>query len=379
MMGASSAPPLGLPLRRPRLLRPGAHVFFALLLTHGASAALNVRLKGRAAAGAGDRQKVALAVDVASSQFPFAPVLSPNTYTGRWEFSPAGMGGFVMQGAQFGMLPMMPMFPGMAPAPARAAAPAPAPGPAAGPAPAVAHDVCEQLTAAVQGGPGQLISCQSFNYYGDGALAAPPSGCHCSAFTHRCPFEACTVTHAWEENCLEPPAAALGFTALSKAWYEVRSIEESVRGVVNCMYWLPKARGQTMPPMVSKKVLPKYANLRFEGANVLDCMKAGWDERSIAATKFALVTALGEPSITVFAIGCGSFHATVYGPADAVDRAKMKMFQPGFCFTVASLNPPPKFCVSRPHAPAAAPSPFGAPAPRRAPGGAPAPAPKAAR
>merc|ERR1719507_2530330 len=128
-----------------------------------------------------------------------------------------------------------------------------------------------------------MLDCQEFRYYNSGAGSSSPYGCQCGAWSSMCPFETCSAEHAWEDQCLAPEATALGFTALSKNFHTLplnslpapmKAFKHHPGTMSMCLYWLPKPPNPTLPEMRPlPSVLPKYANLRLEGADVFDCAR----------------------------------------------------------------------------------------------------------
>jgi len=274
-------------------------------------------------------------------------------------------------------------------APGPAALVAPAPGP--GPAPAT-PDVCNALKAAGdQSTPGQFMECQEYRFYAQGPLGTPtPQGCHCSAWSTACPFETCGARAAWEESCLAPEAAALGFTALSRSSHPLDAgvLPEPMGGFKDhpgiislCMYWLPKPAKQQLPP-VSVSAFDfthSYANIHLSVADVFDCLRMTSSPLAISQTKAAVAAALGGGGVTAVSVNCGGrtktgrtliFNALLRGPPAQLELAEATAATPGFCVKVPEV--PAKFCAGSPPGPGPAPAPQPAPAP--APGPAPAPA-----
>lgn len=126
--------------------------------------------------------------------------------------------------------------PGIAPAPG--AAGAPGPGPAGGPGGA---DPCPGLQGAAAG---QFTTCKAFAMTSSfGAVGnAPPAGCQCGSLEAACPLATCPVRAAWEENCLAPPAAKLGFTAISRMQQALPPGSLTI-----CTYWLPPPTYPSLP------------------------------------------------------------------------------------------------------------------------------------
>jgi len=242
---------------------------------------------------------------------------------------------------------------GLAPGPAASApsplaSSAPAPGPAA---PAVANPCNALLDLGKTGAPGQFLGCQEFRYYGVSLIGAgQPYGCNCGAWSVNCPFQTCDIGQAWDEQCLDPAATSLGFTGLSRNWHPLPSgsLPMPMTGFVHhpgifsmCMYWLPKPQNPTLPPMDVaglSMVLPRYANLMFQGAALNDCMKAMTNSATLEMTKQGLKDALGIPDISVVTVDCGSFNALIQGPPSSVEQAVAKATAPNFCFDVSALQ-----------------------------------------
>mmetsp|Transcript_2214 Transcript_2214/g.4347 ORF Transcript_2214/g.4347 Transcript_2214/m.4347 type:complete len:377 (+) Transcript_2214:132-1262(+) len=282
-----------------------------------------------------------------------APSLYPDFVGGSWQWSYGNP------------VDMKMILTGSPSAPAGAPAAAPAGAPAGAPA---NPDPCGPLQAT---DPVNFLHCEPVRYFGAGAFGeSRPMGCQCGAWSAVCPFQTCSASNAFNKDCLAGPAAAMGFTALSRNFQQLLPdvLPHPMTGFKNhpdvvslCMYWfpdpvkpgfkLPTAQlvAPMMPPLPPPQpvvappppqdlssVLPSYANLIFHGLTRLDCLKCVYTPASMDFTKMSLMTTLALPGLKILSVDCGSLVVTIEGPKVDVDQAKLVTSSPAFCFPGAN-------------------------------------------
>jgi len=206
------------------------------------------------------------------------------------------------------------------------------------------------------------MKCEDFRFYKSSVLAVKqPYGCHCSVPFATCPFQTCTVKHAWEDACLDPQVVKLGFRSLSHSWQELPKVAptDASRYISMCLYWLPTPDRPTFPSMKEDlyRHLPVYATLHFEGTSLQDCQRNARSHIQEAMINDALLAKLGEAELSILTLDCGpvqkppgppaeededktpgSLNVVVHGEPDVVDRVKAKVAQPSFCVDVYPLG-----------------------------------------